>query len=354
MRHTEIVRQWTLLRTLEASRLGVTVNQLARELRVSTRTIWRDMEALQTAGFPLYSDKRGRETSWKLNAAPFKALADLGISLLELCSLYMGRAMVAGLAGAPFAGALAAMCQKVERTLPPKMREFLDRLPSIIESKAGSVKKAAAAAHNDDIGKLLEATLHQRVCRMRYFSVSSNRAKEYLVHPYRLVHAEGGMYLLAWVPEYQEVRTFAIERIRKLSLTEECFAIASALSTEAFGHSLGVHRGKPERIVVTFDARLAPHVRERVWHKSQRIEELANGRVRMTLHVCSDWALRSWILGFGPFVKVESPGRLAEEILAQIDAARDAYAPRFDFALPSCAFAIDHPRLPGLGPPRPS
>jgi predicted DNA-binding transcriptional regulator YafY len=70
MRNAEVIRQWTLLRTLEAARQGASVRQLATELEVTTRTIWRDMDALEAVGFPLYSEKDGRETVWKLNAAP--------------------------------------------------------------------------------------------------------------------------------------------------------------------------------------------------------------------------------------------------------------------------------------------
>jgi hypothetical protein len=62
-----------------------------------------------------------------------------------------------------------------------------------------------------------------------------------------------------------------------------------------------------------------------------------------------DYALRAWILSFGPFAKVEAPARLAEEIFEQLEEAREAYAPRLDFALPQRVFAIDQPRLPGIG-----
>ncbi len=76
VRNSEVIRQWNLLRALEAARHGVTVTQLSRELEVTTRTIWRDMEALQAVGFPLFNEKEDRETRWKLNAVPFKGLAD--------------------------------------------------------------------------------------------------------------------------------------------------------------------------------------------------------------------------------------------------------------------------------------
>ncbi|HXG88038.1 MAG TPA: transcriptional regulator [Vicinamibacterales bacterium] len=354
MRNSEVIRQWNLLRALEAARHGATVKQLSKDLEVTTRTIWRDMEALQAVGFPLFSEKDGRETRWRLNGVPFKGLADLGISFVELCSLFMGRAMVSSMAGAPFGSALAAMCHKLERTLPDKMRLFLDRLPALIEAKGGATKKSDAKTHDEHVGKLLEASLHRRVCVMRYHSASRNRTKDYTVHPYRVVHAHGGLYLLAWVPEYAEVRTFAIERIKRVSLQEQTFVLQAELPADAFAHSLGVNRGKPERIIVLFAPRIAGYVRERTWHKSQQLEDLPDGRVRMTLNVCADAALKTWVLGFGAFAKVEAPSSLAEEILAQLEQARDAYAPRLELAIARNIFTVDQPRLPGIGSRRAS
>ena len=354
MRNAEVIRQWNLLRTLEAARHGATVKELARDLKVTTRTIWRDMEALQEVGFPLYSDKDGRETRWTLSDPPFRGLADLGISVVELCSLYMARAMVDGMAGAPFGPALAGICKKLQKVMPAKMRGFLDRLPALIQAKAAPAKKPGTKAYEGNLAALIEASLERRVCTMRYFSASKQRVKEYLVHPYQLVHADGGMYLLAWVPEYGEVRTFAVERIQKIARQEQRFEMSAELSGDAFGHSLGVNRGKPEKIVISFSPRVAGYMRERTWHKSQRLENLPDDGVRITLNVCSDYALRAWVLSFGPFAKVESPSRLAEEILEQLDEAREAYAPRFDFAVPQRVFSLDHPRLPGLDRLRPS
>lgn len=354
MRNAEVIRQWKLLRTLDAHRLGATVKELSSELGVTTRTIWRDLAALQEVGFPLTSELDGRQTRWTLASAPFKGLSDLGVSMVELCSLYMGRAMVDGMAGAPFGAALGAVVQRMQKALPPRMRTFLDRLPALVEAKAGPVKRPGTKAYEDHVGKLIEASAEQRVAAMRYFSASRGAARDYVVHPYRLVHAHGGMYLLAWVPAYGEVRTFAVERIQKLSLQEASFEIQDELAADVFAHSLGVNRGTPERVVVAFAPRIAAYVRERTWHRSQKLLDLADGGVRMTLNVCADAALRTWILGFGAFARVESPSWLAEEILEHLDEARQAYVPRLDFTLPREILAIEQPRLPGIRTPRPS
>ena len=158
-----------------------------------------------------------------------------------------------------------------------------------------------------------------------YYSKSSERTKTYLIHPYRLAYAQGGLYLLAYVPEYGEVRTFAVERIEDLSLLEERFTPIEELPDAAFPHSLGVHSGPPERVEMAFQPAVAEYISARQWHQSQTIQESPDGGVALTLNVCLDQALKSWILSFGPFARVMWPERLAREIAEQFAEARARY-----------------------------
>jgi predicted DNA-binding transcriptional regulator YafY len=204
------------------------------------------------------------------------------------------------------------------------MRQFLDRLPSVLVAKPGP-RAAGAGSSPDVVGRLLEATLHFRVTTMRYHSVSSARVKDYQVHPYRLVFAQGGLYLLAYVPEYKDVRTFAVDRIASVSLEKQTFTPRERIGTEVFANSLGVNTGEPQRVEIEFEPRVAPFVRARVWHPSQQVRDAANGRIVLSLDVCHDWALRNWILGWGPFARVVSPSPLAGEIQADLSAAAARY-----------------------------
>ena len=97
------------------------------------------------------------------------------------------------------------------------------------------------------------------------------------------------------------------------------------LPAEPFAHSLGVHSGRPEHVVLTFTADAAPYVREREWHASQRIEEAPGGGVVLTLDVCVDHALRAWVLGFGAAVRVDEPLALAQEVFETALAVRRRY-----------------------------
>jgi predicted DNA-binding transcriptional regulator YafY len=326
-RNAEVIRQWTILRAIEHARgSGVTIDDLASQCAVTTRTIRRDLQALQEAGFPLYDDRShddGR-TRWAINGQAFRVVA-AGLTLSELCALYFSRTLLEALSGTPFRDDLESAFEKLGAGLAPHMKRFLDQLPRVLASKADPMRKRDDPRQQQLAARLLEATLHLRQASITYHSQSSDRTKTYLVHPYRLAHALGGLYLLAYVPEYREVRTFALERILEVALLEERFTPIEELPEAAFPHSLGVHSGPPERVEVEFQAAVADYVGSRAWHPSQRTEPVSGGGLRMTLDVCVDRSLQSWILSFGPFVRVLSPEHFAHTIAGQIDEAGAQY-----------------------------
>ncbi len=324
-RNAEVIRQWTVLRELEASR-GATIRQLAENTGVTTRTIRRDLEALQEAGFPLYDEPGEAAKRWRLDTRPFRRLDGTAFTLAELSALYFSRTIVECFALPPFGRDLRAAFAKLEAALGPRLRRFLDRLPAVIQAKAPPARRRDEPQQGAAIGRLLDALLHQRRLDMRYESRASGREKEYRIDPYRLVYADGGLYLFAYVARYGQVRTFAVERIRRLTPLDETFEPVEDLGDAAFPHSLGIHQGAPERVELEFAADLAPYVRERVWHPSQTVAPGPDGAVLVTLDVCNDGALRSWILGFGPGVRVRAPEALARRIAADLEAARARYA----------------------------
>ena len=342
-RNAEVIRQWSILRDLESSR-RVTIDDLARRTGVTTRTIRRDLEALQSAGFPLFDEVHDGKKYWTLEQRAFRRLDETGFTIAELSALYFSRTLLECLASTPFQGDVRSAFDKLANALTPGMRQFLDRLPLAIQAKAEPGARVAdrgaageplpdgkeTAARSARVAQLLDAILHHRRVTMRYHSFSSNREKEYALEPYRLVFAQGGLYLVAFVPEYRGLRTFSLDRVLSVSPSEERFE-AMNLEEDAFVHSLGVNQGTPpERIEVAFDARIARYVKERVWHQSQQARDLPDGGVALTLQVSNDWALRSWILGFGQLARVTTPAELAAQIVEEIERARSLYVPRLE------------------------
>ena len=313
-----------MLHALEAARHGATIGALADELDVTTRTIRRDLAALQEAGFPLYDerDEEGR-VRWRLDGQVLKGL-ETGFTLAELCALYLSRNLLEAVAGTPFQRDLTLAFGRLGKLLSPRMRHFLDRLPEVLVARSGPRARSADSSA-DLVARLLEATLHSRTVSMRYHSVSSGRVKDYLIHPYRLAFVQGGLYLLAYVPAYEDVRTFAVDRIASVTLEKQTFSPTRQVDEGVFANSLGAHTGPAARVELAFDARVAPYVRARVWHTSQQVRDEPDGGLHLAMDVCHDWALRSWILSWGPFVRVVAPATLEQEVRADLKAAADRY-----------------------------
>jgi len=322
-RNAEVIRQWSILRDLESSR-RVTIDELAERTGVTTRTIRRDLEALQSAGFPIFDEQIDGKRYWTLEARAFKRLDDTSFTVAELSALYFSRTLLECLAATPFQKDVESAFEKLAGALTPSMRQFLDRLPLVFQAK-GSPALSRSVKGREMISRLLDATLQHRRARITYYSLSSAREKDYAIEPYRLVYSQGGLYLIAFVAEYKTTRTFSVERIRALSVSEERFTPPAELPEVPFEHSIGVHEGQPEHIEIRFDPRIAPYVRERQLHASQKNTDNPDGSLQVEMDVCNDWALRSWILSFGPLARVVSPSTLVDQIRAELTNARGKY-----------------------------
>ena len=321
-RNAEVIRQWSILKELEASRRA-TIDDLASRTGVTTRTIRRDLEALQTAGFPLFDETHDGKKYWTMEQKAFRRLDDTAFTLAELSALYFSRTLVECLSGTPFQRDVSTAFEKLAGALTPGMKQFLDRLPLVMQAKPEPGAQPAFP-RTKEVAQLVEATMQHRRVTMRYHSFSSNREKTYVFEPYRLLFGQGGLYVIGMVPEYKELRTFAVDRVEQVSLTEERFEPLE-LPDDAFANSLGVNQGTPERIEVEFAAKIARYIRERVWHPSQSITTRDDGSIHVTLHVVNDWALKSWILGFGGLAKVLSPPTLVAELHDELTAAMRHY-----------------------------
>ena len=351
-RGKEIVRQWSILKTIAGAR-DWTVPKLAGEFGVCTRTIYRDLGALQTAGFPLYDEERDGRKYWRLENWPFPRLHDVGFTFPELCAFYIHRGRLSGPTGLPLGDDLASAMEKVLGSLTPALKEYLDKLAAVVCWKADV---PAAAPGPVDQEALVRATLEHRRLVMSYRSFSSGRVKDYTVEPYRLSAGNGSLYLYAYVPIYGEMRTFAVQRIQRLRVLDDQFDPAGLPSGEPFGNSIGIGSGKPEVVEIWFAPKLADYIEERTWHPSQQLTRQHDNSLVLRLRVAIDRPLRTWVLGWGHLARVVAPSKLASEILEELQEASERYAPRIPFELQAAVNAAGpEPALPFLAsrPERP-
>jgi len=90
MRRDQVARQWRVIRAIEASPNGLTVAEIAKREDSGIRTIYRDLEALQAAGFPLYTERVDRPNRCGF-VDTFKFRTPLSFTLTEFMSFYFCR-----------------------------------------------------------------------------------------------------------------------------------------------------------------------------------------------------------------------------------------------------------------------
>ena len=322
MRNAEVIRQWKILKTIEAGRYTSSA-ELATEHGVTERTIRRDIEALQEAGFPLYDERDDGRKVWRL-VEGYKQKLTQSFTLSELAALYFGKNLLSFLGGAPFAQDLESAFAKIREALPAKSLPYLSRIQDLFSARPDPWKDYSKK--QDVIAGLIDAILHQRQARVAYYSFNSKRTKSYDLDPYRLVYYRGGLYLYARAHEYGEVRTFAVERMQKIEVLDQGFEVPADFSPTEYARSaFGIFGGKAETVELVFDAAIAGYVRERNWHESQKLADEADGGVRLSMEVAPSFDLKAWIKGFLPHVRVIRPASLRDEIAREIDAARAAF-----------------------------
>jgi predicted DNA-binding transcriptional regulator YafY len=300
---------------------GVSIDAAARELECTARTIWRDLSALQTAGFPLYDDKAvdGRRSIWKLDEK-FTLGLPVKLTLAETAALVMSRDLLRPAGVGALGSALASAFDKVGRVLSRDAVRVLDQMRETIGVRAVGAKLQAPAAEHV---ALIEQALHdRRRLDMRYYSMSRDEETRRQVDPYHLTVYEGGFYLVGYCHLRKAERIFSVERIRELRMLATRFTVRPGFNAQEYlQHTWGIIKGDIVPVKVIFARSVARYIRDRLWHPTQKFRELSDGRLEMTMRVADTLEVRRWILGYGAQAEVVEPQTLREALRGEIERA---------------------------------
>ncbi len=126
MRGDQLARQWQLIQRLARSRVGVGLGELADELGCVRRTIYRDLDALMYAGFPVVSERRGGHVYYSFLDS-FR-LGDVPFTPDEILALAFGEDLLRTLEGTVFHDSIQSAFAKIRAGLGPELTSYLARL----------------------------------------------------------------------------------------------------------------------------------------------------------------------------------------------------------------------------------
>ena len=314
-RNDQITRQWHLLRRLEGS-TGLTLQQLVEtvpdDYPKNTRTVRRDLEALEAVGFPLVTDRHNGQTRWRLMEG-FRDIPALGFSATELMALLLSRNLLKPLEGTEIQASLDSALSKASAALPPQGHEYVRAMEQMFSIGLGPHK--SYREHKQTIDLVSQAIDKRRTAQIRYYSASRDGTGRREVDPYHLWFAAGGLYLIAYCHLRKDVRLFAVERIRSITLTDHPYQMPLGFNVQEYVQdALSVMRGRRIEVELLFSKAAAAWVKDKSWHPSQETSLLKDGRMKMTLKVADNDELVGWILSFGSQVKVIRPGDLRSKV----------------------------------------
>ncbi len=269
-----------------------TAPELAAEFEVSPRTIYRDVEALSSAGIPIYAET-GRNG---------------GIYLLQ--DFILDRAILSEKEKQEVLTAI----QSILATGYIDGKEILTKLSALFNVNTGNwlevdfSRWGKSAYDNSKFDVLKTAVIQCREIKIVYENTKSERSKR-IIQPLKLFYKSKEWYVKAFCTEKQDFRMFKLNRILELELLENTF----------------IPRPYPEqknnleklcsRIVLLFSKEVAYRVYDE-FDESQ-IEYQKNG----DLIACAEMPVDTWLIGyllsFGAYVEIIEPTYLKAVLAAQ-------------------------------------
>ncbi|MGD9818567.1 MAG: helix-turn-helix transcriptional regulator [Desulfomonilaceae bacterium] len=323
MRGDQMSRQWRIIKLIEAHANGIGAAELAKEVEVPIRTLYRDLEAIQRGGFPIFVEKRGKFSYWKM-VDTFKKLLPLPLTPTELMALHTSRDLLKVFNGTIFQESIESLFEKVRTLLQPDKLNFADDVSSTLKIDFGPTRSFLGLT--DTINQLSEATINKKRVKIDYNAISTGSQTVRKVDPYRVWVMNGSFYLIGHCHKRQALRTFSLDRIQKLTVLKETFRISKDIDIDAYLRSaFRVMTGEPQKVLIKISPNAAHVVRERIWHTTQHVTDLPDGSVNLSLQVPINYEIISWILGFGSAAEVIQPHSLRDRILNEHEKAAMNY-----------------------------
>ena len=307
-----VSRIYRLLRelTLLQSGRSYTAAQLAEELQVSKRTIFRDLNAMEMARIPYYYDpgSKGYRISKHFFLPPVNLTLPESLALLGMAGGLQKETNI------PLFSQGARAAAKIESVLPESIRQHVGSVIDKLSLRLGAMAKHDGVEENFDL--ISRAIIQQKICKIKYGSFFHGKDITVTIHPLKQVFIQRAWYLLAWSTSDKAIRTYKLIRIKSLKVTDRTFAPHSEKMLEKhFGLAWSmIPDGKIYKVHLHFAPKVAGNVAEVQWHKTQRIKWNMDKSIEFHAEVDGINEITWWLLGYGDMVKVIAPKILAKRV----------------------------------------
>jgi predicted DNA-binding transcriptional regulator YafY len=313
----------------------VTARELAHELEISLATARRDLEALSSAGIPVYP-QAGRGGGWSLLGG---ARTDLsGLTAPEAQALFL----LLGPAAAIDPDARSAL-RKLVRALPSTFRADAEAAAAAVVvdrtawgattdrgQGASGIRAGSRTSESVHLAVLQDAIVRRRAVRLRYAGWDAPEA-DLLVEPWGLVQKHDVWYLLAPVSAEAEAagratsdarvsvppRSFRVERMRRVEPVDRPVERPSGLDLTAEWERVVAeveHERAAASAVLCVESALVGYLRSRFGRHCEVLEARDDGRSRVRVAGATGTMIARELAGWGGYAQVLEPASVRDEL----------------------------------------
>ena len=248
---------------------------------------------------------------------PITELSLFQLTEAELVSVFVAQKALEAYKGTAFEQPLRTAFQKLQAaTGSANISVSWEDLDSAI-----SFRQFAAYLPNATVfSELAKAIQNREVVEFGYKKLDAKAFEKRTVEPWHLACVSGQWYLLGYDRNRKARRIFVLARMQKVSRTSQNLSNPRPGEGEIqrlFRNSFQIWQSENaelDQIVLRFSGQAAQLVRERNWHASQQIQELAGGNLELSLTLNSLEEIIPWILSWGKDCEVVSPARLQRKV----------------------------------------
>jgi predicted DNA-binding transcriptional regulator YafY len=311
------IRVLFLLHLLNNNSAGLTIDAIAAHCNVSRRTVYRDLDGLES-GFGAKVAKDGNR--YVLLAGT--TLPPVLVTTPEAMTIFMAARLLLQQS--------SVYNQHIESTFtklgsivrPPLRDEIMKTLQWMKRHRPdGTTVKM--------LNIISQCWNERRQVRIRYLSLNAPASEvrtiePYFVQPSALEHA---VYIIAQCRIRNELRVFRLDRILEAQALESVYDIPVTFDANEYLNAYWsmTATGEPRTVRLRFRPPVARIARETVWHDSQITESQMDGSAVVTMKLAITRDLVSFILGWSDMVEVLSPVALRADVARAARRLLDMY-----------------------------
>lgn len=300
----------TAILTQLQSKRHVSAEEIANRFEISLRTVYRDMRALEEAGVPITGEAGKGYTlveGYRLPPVMFDEK--------EAFSLLLAEKIIEKFSDQEISQHFQSALIKIKSVLKDQQKSAIDQLDEQViyyKRELDSPSKNEKA-----IQRIMSALATNKVLQFNYTSFIKEENTSRSVEPIGMYFSLGNWYLIAFCKLRNDYRTFRIDRIQKINITEEHFttnhpSLKSYLKKMEEGNQL-------KKVIIQMDLSHVKYIDNHKYNQGFVLQEKIDNKVQLTFMVDSIEFFVRWIISIGDIVTVISPKALSERMSALLN-----------------------------------